>query len=374
MLKPLHLSHAANAVDGGIATAVSDLIAAQQAAGLDSQWLTADHFSPIHRDRELAINVQTYSPGLVHVHGLWRSPTRIASRLDRAGLPLLIAPHGMLDTGALAISRGKKQLVWHLWERRALQSARCLHALCPSEADSIRNLLPRALIAVIPNGVELPSLVNASTVSSLPEPPWAHVIPADAPVLLFFGRFHAKKGLKPLLQAWQAVAAHAECSGWWLAIVGYGDDGALKRHVAAGQARGELTQLYVGEPAFGADKDAVLSGASAFVLPSFSEGLPMAALEAMAHQLPCLLSSSCNLPEAFRAGAALAAEPHPMALATALQQLFVLSPAERAAFGAAGHALVTERYSWGKVAVQTKQLYNWILGGAEQPSFVQSPF
>lgn len=368
---PLHLSHAADATDGGIAIAIGDLIVAQRSASLHPHWLTADRFPPRRRDRDLAAAVLASAPELVHLHGLWRSPTRIAPKLRRAGLPVLIAPHGMLDPGALAISRRKKTLVWHLWERRALQSARCLQALCPAEAQAIRALLPAAPIAVIPNGVQLPTALAPAEGSALPPPLWAEVIPAGAPVLLFFGRFHAKKGLEPLLQAWQAVASAAVRSGWWLALVGFGDHGALQRRVVAAQARGELPQLFVGGPAFTDHKAAVLHGASAFVLPSFSEGLPMAALEAMAHQLPCLLSAACNLPEAYSAAAALAAEPEPTALAATLQRLFALSPGERAALGAAGRALVAERYSWPRVAAQTRQLYQWILAGGAPPHFVQ---
>ena len=364
----LHLSHAADAADGGISIAVDSLIAAEGPSGLASEWLTADRFPPRHRDRDLFANVQAGAPELVHCHGLWRSPTRIATRLAHAGFPLVIAPHGMLQPGALAFSRRKKQLVWHLWERRALQSARCLHALCTAEAEDIRALLPRVPIAVIPNGVQLPAALD----SCLPEPLWAGVIPAGAPVLLYFGRFHAKKGLDALLRAWQAAAAAAVRSGWWLAIVGYGDGGRLQRHVAVAQARGELAQVHVGGPAFGAEKAAVLHGASAFVLPSLSEGLPMAALEAMGHRLPCLLSSACNLPDALQAGAALPAQTEPLALAAALEHLFSLSPAERNAMGEAGRAHVAARYSWPQVAEQTQQLYRWILGSGEQPVFVQS--
>jgi poly(glycerol-phosphate) alpha-glucosyltransferase len=380
-LAPCHLSHAADARDGGIATAVAALLAAQQAAGLSPGWLTADRFPPRQRDRALvaaALAPSSITPhpalppaDLLHLHGLWRSPTRIAPRLAAAGMPLVIAPHGMLDPGALAISRRRKQLVWRLWERRALQSARCLHALCPAEADAIRALLPNAPIAVIPNGVALPAAPSPGA-APLPPPPWASAIPPGEPVLLFLGRFHRKKGLDPLLAAWQAVAAAAERAGWWLALVGYGDQGALGRRVAAAQARGELQRLRLCGPVFGADKAAALAAASAFVLPSFSEGLPMAALEAMAHGLPCLLSAACNLPEAFAAGAALAAEPNPAPLTAALEQLFALTPAERAAMAAAGQSLVRERFSWPHVAEQTRQLYAWILGGGERPEFVDA--
>jgi len=381
-LLPLRLSHAADASDGGIAIAVASLLAAQQAAGLSPSWLTADRFPPRQRDRALvtaalvsssiALDPALPPADLLHLHGLWRSPTRIAPRLAATGLPLVIAPHGMLDPGALAISRRRKQLVWHLWERRALRSARCLQALCPAEAAAIRALLPQAPIAVIPNGVALPGAVSPGA-APLPPPPWAAAIPPGEPVLLFLGRFHSKKGLDSLLAAWQAVAAAAEHAGWWLALVGYGDQGALARRVAAAQARRELQRLRVYGPVFGADKAAVLQAASAFVLPSFSEGLPMAALEAMAHGLPCLLSAACNLPEAFMAGAALPADPNPAPLAAALEQLFARSPAERAAMAAAGRAHVAAHYSWPQVAEQTCQLYSWILGGGPPPSFVDWP-
>jgi poly(glycerol-phosphate) alpha-glucosyltransferase len=125
---------------------------------------------------------------------------------------------------------------------------------------------------------------------------------------------------------------------------------------------------------FGADKAAALAAASAFVLPSFSEGLPMAALEAMAHGLPCLLSAACNLPQAFTTGAALSAPPDPALLAVALRQLFALSPAERAAMGASGHTLVAEQFSWPQIAEHTRQLYEWIIGGGCPPVFVDSPY
>ena len=366
-----HLSYSDDVVDGGIATAVRGLIAAQQSAGLSPQWLTADSFFPQRRDRDLLALAQASAPRLIHVHGLWRSPTRICHQLARDGLPIVIAPHGMLDSGALAISRHKKQFAWRLWEKRALQAASCLHALCPAEALAIRALLPGAPIAVIPNGVELPRTMDSSVNPLLPSTLWAEVIPLGAPVLLFFGRFHSKKGLEPLLKAWQSVARVAERSGWWLALVGYGDNGSLQRHVQAAQSRGELPQVFVGGPVFGTHKSAVLRDACAFVLPSFSEGLPMAALEAMAHQLPCLLSSACNLPEAFIAGAAMPAEPRPDDLSEALYKLFSLSEVERGHMGAAGRALVDEHYSWSQVAAQTKKLYHWCLCGGEPPAFLQ---
>lgn len=361
----LHLSHSADASDGGIAISVAELLAAQQAAGLDARWLTADRFAPLHRDRLLSRAVGDANPSLLHLHGLWRSPTRIAPHLAACGQPLLIATHGMLDPGAMRISHRKKRLVWHLWERRALTAAHALHALCPEEAAAIRSLLPDAPIAVIPNGVALPP--TGSRAEPLPPPPWIDQVSNDEQVLLFLGRFHSKKGLDPLLSAWQTVAADAARQGWWLALVGYGDGGALQRRLEAAP----MSRVLTCGPVFGAEKQAAFAAASGFVLPSFSEGLPMAALEAMAHRLPCLLSSFCNLPEAYSSGAALPAQPEPAALAASLQHLFALSRAERAEMGRSGRSLVAATYSWPQVAEQTRILYRWILGGGERPYFVR---
>lgn len=187
MLEICHLSHAADARDGGIAIALAELIAAQQASGLSLTWLTADHFPAHRRDQRLRQEVLAAQPALIHLHGLWRSPTRIAPRLASAGLPLLIAPHGMLDPWALAQSRWKKWMVWRLWEHRALAASSCLQALCSAEVAAIGALLPQAPIALIPNGVALPDQAPAAR-QALPPPPWADAVPPGDRVLLFLGQ------------------------------------------------------------------------------------------------------------------------------------------------------------------------------------------
>jgi glycosyltransferase involved in cell wall biosynthesis len=57
-------------------------------------------------------------------------------------------------------------------------------------------------------------------------------------------------------------------------------------------------------PLFGQEKDAAYRACDGFILPSLSEGLPMAVLEAWAHAKPVMLTPECNLPEGFTAEAA----------------------------------------------------------------------
>lgn len=355
-----HLSRAKSAADGGVATAVGELVTQQNlSAALEPAWFTSDD------SQAFLPNLRSFFPELLHVHGLWSAPNRLAARLQHR-IPLVLAPHGMLDPWAFSQHRHRKNLAWWIYERRCLQRAASLHVLCRAEASSLRSLGLTAPLALIPNGVNLPEQ-SGRQCCPLPPPCWSQVIPQGEPVLLFLARFHHKKGVQPLLEAWNSVAADAARTGWWLALIGYGDGGQLQQRFAASP----VPRAIVCGPVFGLAKQSVLTASSAFVLPSYSEGLPMAALEAMAHQLPCLLSQACNLPEAFRVGAALPAEPDPVSLAASFRELFDLSPSDRAAMGEAGQALVRARFSWPVVAQQTCLLYNWILGGGECPAFVE---
>ena len=118
------------------------------------------------------------------------------------------------------------------------------------------------------------------------------------------------------------------------------------------------------------DKAASLACADAFVLPSLSEGLPVAVLEAWSYGLPVLMTEACNLPEGFAAGAALPIGTDRAGIAAGLRRLFALSDAERRDMGARGRALVRERFTWASVGAQMAAVYQWVLGGGPPPSCV----
>jgi poly(glycerol-phosphate) alpha-glucosyltransferase len=118
-------------------------------------------------------------------------------------------------------------------------------------------------------------------------------------------------------------------------------------------------------PAFGGEKDQLLRVADAFVLPSFSEGLPMSVLEAWAYGLPVVMTPECNLPEGFVSGAALEIRNEEMENASwqGIKSLLDMSDSDRIQMGRCGRRLVEEKFIWPKVAAQMKRLYEEILGG-----------
>jgi len=207
-------------------------------------------------------------------------------------------------------------------------------------------------IAIIPNGVELPDLES---------PPGR----ADKKKLLFLGRIHPKKGLKELIEAWAMFQRQQNKRGseWKLMIAGWDDGGyesGLKQ--LAGQMGIDDAVEFVG-PQFGADKDLLLRSVDAFILPSFSEGLPMSVLEAWSYGLPVIMTDQCNLPEGFEAGAALRVEPAVGAISDGLMQLADMEQGDLAAMGTKGRKLVERSYTWDQIATEMKAVYEWCLGG-----------
>lgn len=292
-------------------------------------------------DQEIA----KISPDIIHLHGIWQLMSRSTSRFADRGTPVMISPRGMLDPWAMAHSRWKKRLAWHAFERKNLHRSSCLHALNPSEAASIRAVLPKAAIATIPNGMDMPDEPLGTARSEPPE---------GRPKMLFVSRIHPKKGLIEFLDQWAAVLPRLS-RPWVLRISGPDEVGhlpALKERVAA-LGLGDRVE-FIG-PIYGEQKAQELSQASAFVLPSKSEGLPMAILEAWATGLPVFMTRACNLPEGFEAGAAVELTDDPELLFSGLEKTDLV------AMGNRGRALVAERFSWDNISGTHLAVYDWML-------------
>ena len=352
---------------------------------------------------------------VAHLHYMWMYPS-VAIRRWAAitGRPYLVTPNGMLEPWALRNSAWKKQLAGLFYENRMLHGAACLQANTEKELTDIRAYGLKNPIAVIPNGVEVPE-TNAEALKH------------ERKTLLFLGRLHPKKGLVNALRAWAEVRGQrSEVRGqddWQFIIAGWdqgGHEADLKRlcnelglsysdipasdyvgetptlpesssvsHLTplgtSGRARRALptdlrplssdlrppaSVIFTG-PAFGETKDRLLRQASAFILPSFSEGLPMSVLEAWAYRLPVLMTDHCNLPEGFAANAALHIGTDVASIAEGMRDLLRSPTSDLRSLGDNGRALVERQFTWPQVAGQMKEVYDWVLGGGPKPGCVQ---
>jgi glycosyltransferase involved in cell wall biosynthesis len=182
--------------------------------------------------------------------------------------------------------------------------------------------VPRSRLFVIRNGIDT---VFWGAVTAVP-------VGERPPVVLAVGRLHPVKGHDVLLEAFALVASRVADAR--LVIVGEGGFGTDLERCAESLGIASRVTLTGAEPA-PAVRDR-LARARCFVLPSRSEGLPLALLEAMAAGTPIVASRVGGIPEVVGEDSAAMVPPEdPAALAAAL--LAVLSD-EKSASARVDHA------------------------------------
>jgi glycosyltransferase involved in cell wall biosynthesis len=115
-------------------------------------------------------------------------------------------------------------------------------------------------------------------------------------------------------------------------------------------------------PVFGEEKLACFRRACLFVYPSYSEGMPMAVIEAMASGLPVVASRAGGLPDLVQDGVTgLLVEPgKPEQLAAALGRL-IHDPALRRSMGEQGARLAAQRFDIEQHAARLVEIYDRVL-------------
>lgn len=281
---------------------------------------------------------------LLHCHGIWQMHVHAARQwAARTGGPLVISPHGMLDPWITRRNQWKKRLARIGWERAAWRSSALFHALTDDERADILREYRGAQVDVIPNPAPRSS---------------GHRTGFPAPVALYLGRVHEKKNIGALIAGWKRAYPRLP-TGSQLVIAGWGDVEAVSE--LEGPAGADQSISYVGA-AFGAQKAALFDISRFLVLPSLSEGLPMAVLEAWAAGVPSIMSNHCHLPGGFEAGAAIASGTDPESIAAGLIEGFAKDAAAWRLMSNAARKLAEGPYGEASVSARWADLYGRLCG------------
>lgn len=283
----------------------------------------------------------------------------------RNQLPLVISPRGMLEAWSLNRSQLQKRVAWCLYEKENLLNATAFHATSIDELHSIRRLGFTQPIALIPNGVSVPSLTQIPPRDALtrrfPEL-------ANKRWLLFLSRLHPKKGLDTLLRVWQTL--HAQFPDWHLVIAGPDLIGYQANLIDLTvqlnlQHRVTFTGMLSGN-----DKAIALSHAQLMVLPSHSENFGIAIAEALAYAVPVITTKGTPWQDLHKYDCGWWIENNAQTLANTLIEAMQLSDWERRSKGQNGRQWMIEQYSWSAIAQSMSKVYQWILSGGNPPASV----
>jgi glycosyltransferase involved in cell wall biosynthesis len=196
-------------------------------------------------------------------------------------------------------------------------------------------------IRVIPNGVAIGVLGCAREAARVNQ----------RPTVICIANLIAYKGHQTLLDAAQDVSHSTR--DWSLLLVGEGPE----RHRIEEEIRRKGLTDVIKLLGRRDDVGSLLDQADIAVLPSYTEGLPNAVLEAMAHGVPVVATDVGGTSSLLATGAGILVPPRDAsALASALEAM-VRDPELRARAGRKGRALVAERYTVARMRDETLTLF-----------------
>ena len=266
---------------------------------------------------------------VICTHGSWRYPTKWGHTLRKQGFVWVYVPQGMLEPWSMQQKALKKWLYFQLMERRMANQSSLIRAVATPEMANLKRHFRH--VCLLTNGV--PDKVFPVKSASAPY------------TVLFMARLHHKKGIVPLVQAWQASKLNKH-PDWQLVIAGP-DDGELAN----------LNQLlpacpnarYVGS-IYGAEKQQMLESAQYYILPTASEGFPTSIVESMQAGLVPLMSPGANFPEATAAGLGVELEQEVGSITKALNDISIWTQEQYLQRSAAVASFIQQNYTLDVVA------------------------
>jgi len=264
-------------------------------------------------------NRNTYD--FIHIHGLWHFgsilPFIVPSRAKK-----IVTIHGFLDPYAMKKSGMVKKIAWFLFQKRFLAKADKLHAMNEEEYHYLMELFPhkKSQIALIGNGIDDPlqksfDEPNKEFVSII-----EHFIDDSELVILFLSRKSAKKGIDILLKSFVELGEKYQWNAK-LILAGPADDytPSISKFLS-NYTRNDIIEVPL---VLGAEKDYLYKRSSLVVLPSYSEGFSIAALEALAYGKVSILSTKIGFSnEVEKMDAGIIIEPTVKNLSIAFESIF----------------------------------------------------
>jgi len=274
----------------------------------------------------------------------------------------LVAPVARLAGCGCVVTTEHLAMVEKLWKRHA---AKKLSSFFVSRVVSItrsnvsylteRHGLDSRKITVIYNGVDLAALDSAGAPGLRSE----LGVGGSAFVYATVGSLVERKGHRFLLEALSRLRRSGEAN-CVLVILGQGDEETALRALAAEPALRDSV-FFLGQRE---DAAALMRDADCLVVPSLMEGMPFVIMEAMAASKPVIASRIYGIPEIVLEGkTGLLVQPGDVESLLGAMSALYRNRDLAVRMGREGRRRVQEQFSLERMARETQDLYDSVLGG-----------
>ncbi len=255
--------------------------------------------------------------------------------------PHVITMHG----GQRVLSHWRRRLAFRWALRRSRAAATVSEATRRLFLDVLR--LPPGAMAVVHNGIVPPPSGDPAALRR-------ELGLSEGEILIVsVGNLYPVKGHAVLLEALTLLAGRAYLPAWRMALAGRGRETERLKRFAVEHRLDRVHFL-----GHRADVPDILAATDIWVMPSLSEGLPLALLEAMFAGKAIVASAVGGIPEVIvsERDGLLVPPRDPEALAAALERL-IASAALRSALGKAARERAAEGFSVAHMADDYERLY-----------------
>lgn len=290
---------------------------------------------------------------LVHFYGIYELLGPAVSYFcRRAGIPYVIEPMGMYRP--IDRSFRLKRSWHHLFGKSYVGHAAQIVATSEMEQqDLLAEGVPADKIIIRYNGVEVDRATALSRRGSF-RAKWA--IPQNAPLVSFISRLIPRKGADILIQAFSRACPQAGT----LVIAGpEGETGYMSYLRKCAEENHLANRVVFTGPLYDSEKMAAYADSDIFVLASYYENFANVIAEAVACDIPVIVSNTCGIHSLVDGRAGLVIRADCDSIAGALRQL--LSDEALYARLKAGCRQVASELTWGTISGQMENYYSQVL-------------
>lgn len=228
----------------------------------------------------------------VVVHGLWNFGSVLSLFLNNTS-KLILTIHGFLDPYVLKRSRFKKSLFWFIFQKYCFKKATTIHAISKDEEVLLKDTFPQFTnkIKFVPNGISRP--LGADLIIE-PSRSFKEVIDLflanSEYTFLYLGRINKKKGIDLIFESFFNLINKSNSKNIKLIIAGPIDHYNTEFEELKNSFM--HPNILILPSIISEEKVYLFSNINSFLLPSYSEGFSIAALEAISYGKACIFSKN----------------------------------------------------------------------------------